>query len=51
MYAILFSKNSAKLLTDTEFFDDRTVTLDVFALQVIQHTTTLSYQCGQRALW
>ena len=39
-----------KLLTNTEFFDDSTVTLDVFCLQIIQHTTTLTYQCGQGAL-
>ena len=38
------------LFTDTEFFNDCAVTLDVFCLQVIQHTTTLSYQSGQRAL-
>ena len=38
------------LLTNTEFFDDSAVTLDVFCLQVIQHTTTLTYQCGQCAL-
>ena len=40
----------AKLLTNTKLFDDSTVTLDVFRLQVIQHTTTFSYQCGQSTL-
>ena len=49
-YAILFSDFFCKLLTNTEFFDDCAVTLDVFCLQVIQHTTTLTNKCGQRAL-
>ena len=49
MYAILFSFFS-QLLTNTEFFDDSAVTLDVFCLQVVQHAATLTYQCGQGAL-
>ena len=45
-----FLKNSAKLLTDTQFFDDRAVTLNVFCLQVIQHAAAFTYQGGQCAL-
>ena len=38
------------LLTNTEFFDDSAVTLDVFGLQIIQQAATLSNKCGQGAL-
>ena len=38
------------LLTNTEFFDDCAVTLDVFCLQVIQHATTLTNEGSQGAL-
>ena len=40
----------AKLLTNTEFFDDCTVALDVFSLQVIQHAATLTYEGSQSTL-
>ena len=40
----------AKLLTDTELFDDCTIALDVFCLQVIQHATTLTNEGSQGAL-
>ena len=45
-----FSEIFRKLLTDAELFDDSTIALDVFCLQVIQHTTALTYQSGQCAL-
>jgi len=41
---------SAKLLTDTELFDDCTIALDVFCLQVIQHATTFTNEGSQGAL-
>lgn len=39
------------LFTDTELFlgDDGAVTVDVFANQVVEQTTTLTYECFQRA--
>ena len=52
-YTIVYAKFLSffvKLLTDTELFDNCTITLDVFCLQVIQHATTLTYQSGQGAL-
>ena len=41
---------SAKSLTDTKLFDDSTIALDVFSLQVIQHATTLTDEGRQCAL-
>ena len=38
------------LLTETEFFDDSTVALNVFCLQIIQHAAAFSNQCGQCTL-
>ena len=38
------------LFTNTEFFDDSAVTLDVFCLQIIQHAATFTNKCGQCAL-
>ena len=38
------------LLSDTQLFDDRTVTLNVDADQIIQHATTLTYQHLQCSL-
>lgn len=38
------------LLTDVELFDDSTIALDVFAFEIIEHATTLTYQCRQSAL-
>ena len=38
------------LLTDTQLFDDSTITLDVFCLQVVEQATTFTYQHGQSAL-
>ena len=38
------------LLTDTELFDDSTIALDVFRFEVVQHTTTFTYESGQCAL-
>ena len=45
-----FLKNSAKLLTDTEFFNDSTIALDVFCLQIIQHAATFTNEGGQCTL-
>lgn len=44
------TKSTRKLLTDAELFDEGTITLDVFSLQVVQHTTTLTNEGGQCAL-
>ena len=50
-FLIFSSRLSAfSLLTETEFFDNSTVALNVFCLQIIQHAATFSNQCGQRAL-
>ena len=46
------SKNVGfRLLADTEFFlsDDGTVAVDVFADQIIEQTTTLTYESLQSA--
>ena len=46
----LRKRRNKGLLTNTEFFDDSTVTLDVFTFEVVEHTTTLTNECGQGAL-
>ena len=44
------TKSTRKLLTNAELFDEGTIALDVFSLQVVQHTTTLTNEGGQCAL-
>ena len=34
------------LLTNTELFDDCTIALDVFLLEIVEQATTLTYQRG-----
>ena len=50
-FLIFSSRLSAfSLLTEAEFFDDSTVALNVFCLQIIQHAAAFSNQCGQCTL-
>ena len=45
---LIFSFAASKgLLTQTEFFNDSTVSFDIAALQVVQQRTALTYQSCQ----
>ena len=35
---------ASRLLTQTEFFNNSTISCDIFSFQVIEQTTTFSYQ-------
>lgn len=35
---------ASRLLTQTEFFNDSTISFDIFRFQVIEQATTLTYQ-------
>ena len=34
---------ASRLLTQTEFFNDTTISFDIFSLQIVEQATTLTY--------